>query len=247
MEIAEYHLMAEAEDRMWWYQAVRTNLVEAYRGWPGVKDKPLLDAGCGTGGQLARIGEEDPSRLRLGIDFEPIAARYASQKSRAPVAVASVNELPFADASLGGILSVDVICHRMVDPDRALAEAKRCLAPGGTLIANLPAYQWMLSSHDRRVHNSRRFTASSARQLFAEAGFVVREIRFWNALLFPVMLLHRTLFDKNEDKSDVTAYPKLLEWLFGAIMRIELALTRIGLCFPFGGSILVVAEKENKE
>jgi SAM-dependent methyltransferase len=246
MEIAEYHLMAEAEDRMWWYQAVRTNLVEAYRRWPGVKEKPLLDAGCGTGGQLARIGEEDKSRQRLGIDFEPVAAHYARQKSSAPVAVASANDLPFADESLGALLSVDVLCHRMVDPDRTLAEAKRCLAPGGVMIANLPAYQWMLSSHDKRVHNTRRFTPARARELFVGAGFAVREVRFWNSLLFPVMLLHRTLLDKDEAKSDVTAYPKLLEWLFGAIMRFESALTHIGLRFPFGGSILVVAEKETK-
>ena len=141
-------------------------------------------------------------------------------------------------------MSVDVLCHRMVDPARALAEARRCLAPGGALIANLPAYQWMLSAHDHRVHNSRRFTPTSAREMFEQAGFVIREIRFWNSLLFPVMLLHRTLFDDKDAKSDVTSYPKFIEWLFGAILGFERGLSCIGLFFPFGGSILVVAEKE---
>ena len=55
MEPAEYALMDDAEDRMWWYRALHARLVEALAGALG----PVLDAGCGTGGLLARLGRTD--------------------------------------------------------------------------------------------------------------------------------------------------------------------------------------------
>src|SRR5690606_35045699 len=51
MEAAEYGLMDAAEDRMWWYRALHARLLRAIEGAEG----PLLDAGCGTGGFLARV------------------------------------------------------------------------------------------------------------------------------------------------------------------------------------------------
>src|SRR5690606_5788378 len=118
---------------------------------------PVLDAGCGTGGLLRRLASSAGGRLLLGLDiFEPAAAT-ARRKSGAPVVVASAARLPFRDASVGTIFSVDVICHRAVDPVLAVSEARRCLLPGGSLILNVPAYQWLASFHDRQVHNARRF------------------------------------------------------------------------------------------
>ena len=67
---------------------------------------------------------------------------------------------------------LDVLCHRMWAP-AALAEAPRCLRPGAASLFNLPAYDWLLSAHDRRVHNVRRFTGGQARALLAGRGFRV--------------------------------------------------------------------------
>jgi len=47
--------------------------------------------------------------------------------------VGNVHHLPFADASLGGVLALNVFEH-LEDPDRAAAELRRCLVPGSTVI-----------------------------------------------------------------------------------------------------------------
>ena len=78
--------------------------------------RPLLDAGCGTGGLLRQLAAQGDGRLQVGIDIMPRAAAMARDKSGSAVAVASADRLPFRDASLGTILSVDVICHRAVEP-----------------------------------------------------------------------------------------------------------------------------------
>jgi hypothetical protein len=85
------------------------------------------------------------------------------------------------------LISADVLCHANVDPALALGEAHRCLSPGGLLVLNLPAYRWMLSYHDERVRNVRRFTRRGALRLIEDAGFSPLYATYWNTLLFPLM------------------------------------------------------------
>ena len=49
------------------------------------------------------------------------------------------------------------------------------LRPGGRLVVNMPAYQWLFSAHDRRVHNVRRLTAAATGALLRRAGFQLVE------------------------------------------------------------------------
>ena len=243
MERAEYDRMDFVEDRLWWYRAAHANLLDAMRQAPAPVGSPMVDAGCGTGGLLRRLASTAGGRLLLGIDiFEPAAA-MARRKSGAPVLVASAVRLPFRDASVGTIFSVDVLCHRAVDPELALAEARRCLLPGGSLILNVPAYQWLASFHDRQVHNARRFNRAGLRTLLINAGFARIRTTYWNTLLFPLMVLRRKLLPARDGASDVAELPGIANRFFGAVMAAERAGLRLGLRYPFGGSLLAVATK----
>lgn len=228
---------------MWWYRAAHANMLDALLGSAPPAGSPMLDAGCGTGGLLRRVAAAAPERLALGIDIYEPAAAMARAKSGCRVAVASANRLPFRDASLGTIFSVDVICHRNVDPAIALAEAMRCLIPGGSLIINVPAYRWMASFHDREVHNARRFHRAGVARLLSDAGFARVRITYWNSILFPLMVLRRKLLAGDRSQSDVGEFSPLANRLFGVIMAAERAGQRLGLRYPFGGSLLAVATK----
>ncbi|MEK0081920.1 class I SAM-dependent methyltransferase [Benzoatithermus flavus] len=244
MEAAEYARLEATEDGMWWFAALHARMLDAVARHPGPPDLPLLDAGCGTGGLLRRLAAAFPARPLLGVDIAPAAATAARRRSPVPVAVASVTALPFAAGSLGGVLMADVLCHRLVDEEKALAEAARVLAPGGTLVLNLPAFAWLLSTHDIRVHNVRRYDRRRAGELLVRAGFEIRELRFWNSLLFPLMVLQRKVLARGEAaESDVAPVTAPLDRLLRGVVGIERLLAGLGVRFPFGGSILAVAVK----
>lgn len=244
MEPIEYERMHAVEDRMWWFRGLHANALAAWNAAfretppPG----PTLDAGCGTGGLLTRFAAAHPDAPALGLDVDPRAADLARRKSGAAVTLGSVNELPFEDASLAAIFSMDVLCHRAVDPAAALREAARCLMPGGTLILNLPAYPWLLSAHDAQVHNARRFTRPQVRALLRATGFAQARVGYWNMGLFPLMVLRRKLLPSDAG-SDVQLYPAPVEALFRAVLAVERAIMRLGIDLPFGGSVLAVARK----
>ncbi|MFN4282550.1 MAG: class I SAM-dependent methyltransferase [Alphaproteobacteria bacterium] len=244
MEPIEYERMHAVEDRMWWFCGLHANAMAAWNAAFRETDPagPTLDAGCGTGGLLTRFAAAHPGAPALGLDVDPRAADLARRKSGAAVTLGSVNALPFRDASLAAIFSMDVLCHRAVDPAAALREAARCLMPGGTLILNLPAYPWLLSAHDTQVHNARRFTRPQVRALLRAAGFPQARVGYWNMGLFPLMVLRRKLLPSDAG-SDVQLYPAPVEALFRAVLAAERAVMRIGVDLPFGGSVLAVARK----
>jgi ubiquinone/menaquinone biosynthesis C-methylase UbiE len=242
VEAAEYDLMDAVEERMWWYRALHLRVLDALHRRPGTPGA-LLDAGCGTGGLLWRLAEKS-TRALVGLDYNPEAARRAGAKSGALTTGGDANRLPFADASFGALVSLDVLCHRAVEPGQALAEFHRVLKPGGALVLNLPAFEWLHSAHDIRVHNARRFTATDARALLEQAGFAAIEARYWNALLLPLMILQRKVLKSDaEAKSDVAPFPPWLDAMLYAVTGLERFMARIGLRYPAGGSVLITATR----
>ncbi len=241
MEAVEYARMAAIEDQFWWFQALRRNMLN-WLPAPTLTPLRLLDAGAGTGGWLKYVAAHRPDIQALGVEFDGQAAVWGQERCARPFVRGTINSLPFAPASFDIITSSDVLCHAGVSEAQALAEFNTALVPGGRLFLSLPAYDWLLSEHDRAVHNSRRYTEPRLRALLAAAGFRTLRSSYWNTLLFPLMVLRRKLWPS--EGSDVSALPPLLDASFSRLAGWESAWLRAGVRLPFGGSILIEAIKD---
>jgi SAM-dependent methyltransferase len=102
---------------------------------PGMR---VLDAGCGPGAISVGLAQAvSPGGSCTGFDREPSQvelARAAAAAARVEIQfeVASIYELPFADATFDAVLSHAVFEH-LARPDAALGELRRVLCPGGVL------------------------------------------------------------------------------------------------------------------
>lgn len=233
MEADEYAHMDAVEDGMWWYRALHSRLIAGL----GRVHGRVLDAGCGTGGFLARLGRQRPDLGRFGCEFDGQAAARAAAKSGAALARGSINALPYGDASFDAVVAADVLCHAAVQPGPALAELRRVLRPGGLALVNMPAYGWLASAHDRRVHNARRTTAGEMRRQLDGAGLRPVRLGYWNGLLLPLMVAQRKLRARGAAASDVAAFPP---WLDASLYGITALERRLPL-LPAGGSVLAAA------
>lgn len=235
MEMSEYALMDMAEDGMWWYRALHARLLDQLAGVRG----SVLDAGCGTGGFLAKLRQRRSSIRAYGCEWADGAARRAAAKSGAMIVRGTLVALPFADASFDAVVAADVLCHAAVQPELALAELARVLRPSGRIVVNMPAFGWLFSAHDRRVHNVRRVTAGWLRANMEAAGFGDTRAIYWNGLLLPLMVARRRLTARGHDgRSDVRLLPA---WLDTALYGMT-ALERLApLSLPAGGSVMATA------
>ena len=144
------------------------------------------------------------------------------------------------------ITSIDVLCHRSVAGRDALVEAARCLAPDGILVLQVPAYQWLMSSHDRAVWSNRRFTRPEVKALVEAAGLSLRLCVYRNSLLFPFAAGKRLLSRGHEggsDRSDVSPASPLVNAVGAAALALESALGRARIRAPFGLSVFCVASR----
>ncbi|WP_346727066.1 putative RNA methyltransferase [Gordonia araii] len=96
------------------------------------KSPLIVDAGCGTGQYLASCLDAHPDALGLGLDLSKYAARAtAKAHDRAAAAVADLwQPWPLADGCASVVVSVFA--------PRGLAQARRVLVSGGTLVVATP-------------------------------------------------------------------------------------------------------------
>lgn len=158
-----------------------------------------VDVRCG--GRAVRELDERGVRA-IGVDSDErmidlARGRYAAGDFR----VADAYELPFGDGTLHGYRA-DKVFHALEDPVRALAEARRVLAPGGRAV--LLGQDWdtvVIDADDARltraiVHARADLVANPraprrCRNLLLDAGFreVTAEVRtavFTDAEMLPV-------------------------------------------------------------
>ena len=248
MNPAEYQALYDTEDRHWWFRGLWRDVDEALARFAPNREAGLrwLDAGSGTGGLLARLAVTGRFRLAAGLELSPDGLVLARRRKLPALARGSVSQLPFRDASFDAITSIDVLCHRSVEGARALAEAARCLAPGGVLVLQVPAYQWLFSAHDRAVHSSHRFDRAEVLRMVTAAGLSPRLCVHRNSLLFPLAAARRLLARgraSGPDRSDVGAAGPFVQAVGGAALAVESRLRRLGLALPFGLSVFCVAAR----
>ena len=152
-------------------------------------DARILDAGCGSGRnmiELARRGKV------TGVELSSTSTGLARSRHAGEVIEGSELEMPFAADSFDLAVCLDVVAHVERDLD-ALRELRRVVAPEGSLLITVPAYQWLWSGHDEINHHHRRYTRHSLQLVAQRAGWKQRRTTYFNSLLLPVAILLRGL------------------------------------------------------
>ena len=134
----------------------------------------LLDAGCGPGHWTAFL--HDGHRDVVGIDLsERFLASARAEHPHLSFAHGSVRQLPFAEGSIGGILSWYSLIHLPpADVPRVLAEFARVLVAGGGLL--LGYFDGTAGERfEHAVAPAHYWSADAMGVLLSDAGFSVVE------------------------------------------------------------------------
>jgi SAM-dependent methyltransferase len=245
MDPLEHDIMRSVEDHYWWYQALRQHTADSIA--PVAPSFSLLDAGCGSGGMLRMVREKFPLAELTGVDqSEHALALTAGREIGAKLVPATVHALPFPEGSFDFVLSLDVLSHAGVDEALALHEMHRVLRPGGQLIVNLAAFDFLKGAHDCAVDVDRRYTQPQLQQLLVGSGFRVERSSYWNATFAPPIALLRW-FSRlrppvDRPRSDFRPLPPFINSILKRVAALELNASR-HVSLPFGTSLFAVARK----
>lgn len=241
----EHDILRGAEEQYWWYAVLHRLVLKELRAHVPVGAQ-ILDAGCGTGGMLARLG-----RWRAyGVDLSSAAIAHCQRRGLPRVTPADVCRLPFQDAAFDAVLSLDVLYHERVREESALAEMSRVLRPSGVMILNLPAFDCLRGEHDRAVCGTRRYKLCHVRAKLAAHNLVPMMTHYWNAWLFAPLWGWRCLSRLRRNgqaapRSDLRPLPEAANAMLRHLSLLDAHLCR-RLNLPFGSSIFAVAQKQEK-
>ncbi len=235
--------MAEAEERHWWFRGRREFIRTAIDSL-ALPDSPvLLDAGCGSGGNLALLGEF--GRV-FGFEYDAEARKHASALNIATVGAGSLpDSIPFGTERFDVIGLFDVLEH-LPEPVASLAALRERLAPGGAIVITVPANPWLWGPHDERHQHQRRYTGGTLRRHLSEARLRVEYLSHFNSLLLPLAVAQRLrerLFGYSTEHlmSGAVVNEALLR-----IWRLEHAWIPRRR-FPFGLSLLAIARSADHD
>jgi SAM-dependent methyltransferase len=199
MERVVYEQMAELDQRHWWYRARRQVLAELIRRKapppPGAR---LLEIGCGTGHNLAMLGQFGPVD---GLELDDQARAIAERRLGRTVMSAPLPELAGVPEHYYDLVGAFDVIEHIDDDEAALESIATRLKPGGKFVMTVPAHRWMWSAHDVVNHHKRRYSKSALKKLIDKSPLRLESIGYFNSLLFPLAVAER-MASKARGKDD---------------------------------------------
>jgi len=191
----------------------------------------VLDVGSGPGligDQVRSLGfQYVGTDVSVGMARE--CGRRAKDDSGRFSAAASAEGLPFADGTFDAVTVLGSLEY-VEAPDRALAECRRVLRPGGLLLVSLlnksSLYRLLVRVHQQRNPADDpipavQFTRQEAERALKQVGFDVRSVEY-----FDMELLSPTFAENHPRLAQVVAatlevLPSAPLWWLGSAMLIE--------------------------
>jgi ubiquinone/menaquinone biosynthesis C-methylase UbiE len=142
----------------------------------------VADLGCGSGAFTHLLGRAGYDCVGLDISTKLVELGHR-QHPEIEFIEGDVEQLPFADASLDGVLLSGVV-HHLPDPSRCAAEVFRVLRAGGCFVAFDPnrmnPFMWLYRDRSSPFYsfvgvteNERPVLAGAVAAVFRRAGFTV--------------------------------------------------------------------------
>lgn len=237
--------LAELEAGNFWFRARNKLILWAlHRYSPGLQS--FLEIGCGTGFVISAISKRFPEARLSGSEYLEEGLVYARQRvPGAEFTQMDARHIPH-ESELDAIGAFDVLEH-IEEDEVVLQQICIALKPGGMVFITVPQHRWLWSAVDEYACHVRRYTANELHQKVCNAGFeIIRSTSFVSTLL-PAMylsrLLQRNKMDVSMDTMAELRINPILNKLFEWLLNFELALIRVGVALPVGGSRLLVARK----
>ena len=174
-------------ERHWWWRAREEEILrQLNKVLSNRNDNEILDVGCGDGlffDKLQKFGSV------TGVEADPYTMTPdGNWRSRIHCQWFDEQFQPGQEYDV--ILMLDILEH-MNYPAGALQHARTLLSEDGVLIATVPAFMGLWSSHDELNHHLVRYTKKSFFQLIEPAGFEPIHTRYLFHWTCPVKLAIR--------------------------------------------------------
>lgn len=208
------------------------------------KNMKILEIGCGNGIAVDQF-EKNFDCIVDGCDLNEHALNKANA-SKGRKLLYNIFELnDTLTNKYDCVLLLDVLEH-ITDHVNFLKIASSYCKPGGKIIVNVPAYQWLYSDYDKAVGHVRRYSSTEMNELILAAGLEPVRSYYWGALLIPVAIVRKIFIaGRGADiiKTGFKPPGKLADIFLRTLKTIE---NYFPFNFPFGTSLISICKVKSE-
>lgn len=240
MQKDTYLEMFRHEDQHWWFKGRRAIIRKVLDSClPSGKSARILDAGCGTGGNLELLsGYGSLSAFEMDDKARDLANSRRICEVRKGQLPAGI---PFTE-KFDLICLLDVLEH--IDDDAATLRSLRAhLHPHGKLLLTVPAWKFLWSAHDVVLNHKRRYSKTELLHLIKTSGLQLHYCTWFNTIMFPAIAVVRLVgrLIRRRDKSDISMPPAIVNLILTGLFASE-RVVMPALSLPTGVSLLLLVE-----
>lgn len=246
----KHQRLFNAEKTNFWYRSRSRLIVNAARKYLNREHQKFIEIGCGSANVLSDLSQLKNLELS-GAEIYLDALQLA--KKRLPeiqfVQMDATNT-PFHE-EFDGVGMFDVLEH-IEEDELVIQNIHKTLKTDGYFLITVPQHQFLWSINDEVAYHKRRYTQKELTEKLQRNGFDVVMKSSFVSTLFPFLLLSRVLKrfqPPPKDPYDAVMQELEMNPLLNKILefglRIDEFLIRLGMSLPFGGTLLMVAQKRS--
>jgi len=239
-----FKLLIRVEEKHFWFCGRNKTIASAVERFIKNRNISFLELGCGTGFVLSYL--EKMGFKTTGLDIYPEALKYARKRTKSRLISADILKDQLSERfDAAGLF--DVLEH-IEDQAIFLKKTRKLLKKKGMLFITVPADQRLWSDSDELSGHKRRYNLSELKEVLENAGFEIKQLRYFGFFLYLPLLLTRR-YDAKKQLSFQERFSKAykipsppLNYFLNLTFSIENILSKI-FTFPLGSSIIAVAQK----
>ena len=224
------------------------NLAQANRffGWIADELKPhlghrILEVGAGIGTIATKMAERKPASEITAIEpaenlFDELRAATEGLPRVTPLQLTSQELAATRPQQFDSIVYVNVLEH-ILDDAAEMRTAFELVAPGGSLGVFVPAMSRLYGSLDYKSGHHRRYDKAGLRQVIADAGFEIVDLRYIEvAGVLPYWLMYRVLNRQSLSTMSSGVFDRM-------VVPVSKMMQRLVPNPPFGKNLLAIARR----
>jgi ubiquinone/menaquinone biosynthesis C-methylase UbiE len=241
-EPALFETLASLEDDSFWFNA-RNRLIlwGLSRYFKGARS--LLEVGVGTGFVTRELRRALPGASLVGSDIHILGLKFAADRLKDSVTLLQLDarRIPFR-AEFDVVCMFDVLEH-IQDDEAVLQELSLVVKRGGGLILTVPQHMFLWGPFDESGFHKRRYGTRELERKVKAAGFEVLLKTSFNSLLLPALYVSRlrSRWRGRYELNDEQNVHPAVDWMFRALLSVELRLIKLHIRFPMGGTQFLIA------